>query len=307
MAGDRIASIERFRAEQIARAMEPSAPTSRGRRGSDDRVTREPSAPKPKTQVSRAIDAAVGGATIAAMAYDLGHQAANAAGAIASTASNAQLGGKAGSKLAERGASGRSVTGLSNAISRAAGSNAGQVASKVVNSPVVSGLSRFALPILAGRMAWNGIEGYRKDGWKGAVLGAADAATFGLASAGTNKAINLYQAAFHSPGGDAMTLSLAKAAGHGMFSSPANAAPAAKEPRGGNARLDQEQQRQFAAADKSFAGSMARTPSEPRQDQGGSRLRGFANPAVQKAAQEARGVVNVSDWARNAEPREKRK
>lgn len=273
---------------------------------------RQPQAPregKPKTQFSRVIDAAIGGASIGAMAYDLGHSAANVSGAVASTASNAQIGGKAGSKIAARGNAGRSITGLSRAVARAADSNAARVASKVVNSPVVSGLSRFALPILAGRMAWNGIEGYKKDGWKGAALGAADAATFGLATSGVNKAAGLYQAAFASPssgGGDKTTIELAKAAGHGMFGSPANAAPAPKEPKGGSPRLDAAKQKEFASENQRYMqqGGGAQ-PSTQQQDQGGgNRLRGFANPAVLRAAQEARGV-KVSEWAANAEPAEK--
>lgn len=271
----------------------------------DDRMS------KPKSQGSRAVDAAIGGATIGAMAYDIGHQAANISGAVASTASNAKMGAKGGSKLAARGAAGRSVTGLSKAVARAASSNAAQVASKVVNSPVVSGLSRFALPILAGRMAWNGYEGYKKDGWKGAALGAADAATFGLASVGANKAAAAYQAAFASPTGvgDKTTMALAKAAGHGMFGSPANAAPAPKVPQGGSPRLDTAKQKEFAAQNDRYmraaGGGQPQEQSKQGEQGGGNRLRGFANPAVLRAAQEARGV-KVSEWAANAEPAEKK-
>lgn len=303
---DRSAQIERFRQNQIAGAMQPS-PAPRARPERDDRSSRETGAPQQKTQGSRMIDAAVGGATIGAAAYDLGHQAANAAGAVASTASNAQIGGKVGSKLAARGDAGRSITGISKAVAKASGSNAASVASKVVNSPIVSGLSRFALPILGARMAWNGYEGYQKDGWRGAAMGAADAATFGLASVGASKAMNAYQSAFASPtgAGDKTTLALAKEAGHGMFGSPANAAPA---PKGGDARLDGAKQKEFAAANDRFmkGGGAAQPSQQQQQDQGGgNRLRGFANPAVLRAAQEARGV-KVSEWAANAEPAEKR-
>lgn len=294
-AGDALGSVISKRAEWTAKA------EAEGKSGAR-------SAPPPKTQMSRAIDAAVGGATIGAMAYDAGHHAANVASVVTSSASNSQIGAKVGSRIAERGAAGISRTGFSTAVAKAASSSAGQAAGRIIASPIVSGLSRFALPVLGARMAWNAVTGYRRDGIKGAMLGAADAATFGLASSGLNKAVNMYQAAFHAPGGgDPTSMALAKAAGHGVFSSPANAAPAEKQPPGGSPRLDSSKQREFAAANDAFTRSQARTSPAPDGEGGGSRLRGFANPAVQKSAQEARGVQNISDWARNAEPGEKSK
>lgn len=254
--------------------------------------------PTPKSQGARAVDAAIGGATIGSLAYDAG----NAAGAVTGTARNAQIAGDVGAKLAKRGADGLSRLGISAAASKVAGSPFATVAGRAINSPLMSGLSRVALPILAIRAAYNAYEGYKKDGVKGALLGAADAATFGLASVGAHKAGSMYQAAMHG-NGDPTTMALAKAAGHGMFGSPALAAPAPKQPAGGAPRLDASKAREFAAANMAFVQSQARSPSAAAPDQpGGGGPRGFANPAVQKAAQDARGVQNFSDWAKDAEP-----
>lgn len=66
---------------------------------------------------------------------------------------------------------------------------------------------------------------------------------------------------------------------------------------GGPGRLSQAQQQQFAAANERY-GSQPKT--QPDKKGGGGGGRGFANPNNQKAAQEARGVENITDWARSA-------
>lgn len=69
--------------------------------------------------------------------------------------------------------------------------------------------------------------------------------------------------------------------------------------QGSSGRLNAEQKKQFAVANAAFG---QRALPAPEKNAGGEKAaRGWANPAVQMAAQEARGVVNVTDWAQSGE------
>lgn len=63
--------------------------------------------------------------------------------------------------------------------------------------------------------------------------------------------------------------------------------------------LSPEQAAAFDSVEKSF--KRAPQPAEDGTGQGGPR--GYANPNTQRAAQEARGVVNFTDWAATAQPK----
>lgn len=62
-------------------------------------------------------------------------------------------------------------------------------------------------------------------------------------------------------------------------------------------RLTEDQKRQFAAANASFAVRQAQAATAKAEAAKEKGARGWANPAVQMAAQQARGVENVTDWA----------
>lgn len=66
-------------------------------------------------------------------------------------------------------------------------------------------------------------------------------------------------------------------------------------------RLTADQQRQFADANASFAVRQAQAATAKAEAAKEKGARGWANPAVQMAAQQARGVENVTDWAAQGE------
>lgn len=79
----------------------------------------------------------------------------------------------------------------------------------------------------------------------------------------------------------------------------------------GTGRLDFAQQAEFAKRDQAYrrhqAPSKGRNAAPSQRYGSGEGKRGFANPAVQKAAQEARGVQNITNWAKDAEPGSKKR
>lgn len=79
-----------------------------------------------------------------------------------------------------------------------------------------------------------------------------------------------------------------------------NTAVAAKGAVSG--RLSSEQAMQFSDKNEAYAASR-----ETPEDGGGGSGRGFANAANQAAAQQARGVENVTDWAQGAVPQSPRR
>ncbi len=268
-------------------------------------MPRDDRAPPEKSKTSRGIDAAVGGATIAAAAYDVKQYSAQAAGAVTGGARNAQKAAKGAGKLAARGASGAAKgLGIANAAAKAAQSPAAAVAGKILNSPLVNGLSRVALPILAARAAYNAYQGYQKDGVRGAVLGAADAATFGLASVGFDKAKSAYNTAFGGPsngGLDPTAKALVETTSPGKQFS--DLTRPAFQPPGGSPRITTAQAERYSAANGKFSAGAQEKGEGDKQATGGPR--GFANPATQFAAQSARGVRNISDWARDGDSKGK--
>lgn len=66
-------------------------------------------------------------------------------------------------------------------------------------------------------------------------------------------------------------------------------------------RLTDDQKRQFADANASFAVRQAQAATAKAEAAKEKGARGWANPAVQMAAQQARGVENVTDWAAQGE------
>ena len=162
----------------------------------------------------------------------------------------------------------------------------------------MNGLSKVALPILAARAAYNAFTGYQKDGAKGALLGAADVATFGLASIGFNKAKAAYDSAMAPASStDTLTASLAKA-NASMF--PTSGRTTVSEAPGGSARISTADASKFTRENQRFMPPVGAKPPGEGGDKPTGGPRGFANPAVQRAAQEARGVMNVSEWAKGA-------
>lgn len=85
------------------------------------------------------------------------------------------------------------------------------------------------------------------------------------------------------------------------MTAPFTSGSAAAMPGQGPQRLSAGQQQQF---DKANAGYRMDTPPAPQANpsrKGEKGARGFANPHVQKAAQEARGVQNITDWAQSGD------
>lgn len=62
----------------------------------------------------------------------------------------------------------------------------------------------------------------------------------------------------------------------------------------GPRRLNQSQQEEFAARNRNYSPDKGRGKAAPGS---GENRKGWANPKVQMAAQKARGVANVTDWA----------
>ena len=130
--------------------------------------------------------------------------------------------------------------------------------------------------------------------------------------------------------GDPTTLAVVAHAAQAQSPPAAAAAPAAGSQQ--QPRLDAGQLHQFGMANQNFMARQAAAPAAaPAQQQAAGKPsgqgsmpgakqpkqagqskgpaaedkkkggpKGFANPSTQRAAQEARGVKNVSDWARNA-------
>lgn len=133
-------------------------------------------------------------------------------------------------------------------------------------APVAGAVASRAVPVVAaGMAAYDMAKGYQKDGLKGAAMGLADFATMGAAShfAGKSSQANSPEAGPRSA---------------------TDAVPGAKQAEA------------YAKMDAIFSARMTENAAaQPASGEGGPK--GWANPAVQMAAQQARGVENVTDWA----------
>lgn len=246
-------------------------------------------------------DFGLGIAGVAAAAAAAIHDVANAVSPATGTAANARNAKAIGSTLAEKGRAGSRLPGAKTAAkvaAKAAVSPTAAIVGRVVSSPVVGALSRVALPVLAARMAYDGYQGYRKDGVRGAALGAADAATIGLASRAydlfvggrpppPNAPTNTQIASMPNAGADITTTAVAA---RGAPTKPEQSAPA------GN--ISSDDMRSYESASRHYEDTHMTPTAEPAAEEPGKGpgKRGFANPKVQKAAQAARGVQNFSDW-----------
>lgn len=86
---------------------------------------------------------------------------------------------------------------------------------------------------------------------------------------------------------------------YGMSATP-SAATSPGSGSAGQSRVPAGGDAEFAAADAAFRQKWAsanKTAAEPAQTGKGEARRGWANPSTQRAAQEARGVEQFSDWA----------
>lgn len=268
------------------------------------------------TPSSKAGSRAVNAGLTAFTAYDALHQSSVATGA----ASNAQIAKSAGTKLAAKGAGGSGGR-AAKAAAKAAESNLASMAAKMLDSKVMQFASRAAPVLLAARAGWKAKEGYDQDGLRGAGRGVVQTldlsklvmqrgllergydAMFG--QAGGQSTPPQPMPGIHMAGGVDRTTMAITAMYDGSNAAGAVVNPGSTMNR--PARLSPTQIKEFASANREFGGQQAgaKVASAEQQPQGGPR--GFANPSVQKAAQEARGVQNVTDWARNAQPAEKKK
>lgn len=180
-------------------------------------------------------------------------------------------------------------------LEQAAASKHLTMLAQIANSRMVAVASKAALPLLVARAAWEAGRGYQKDGVKGALLGGADALTMGRASA------TMEGFAKGGVGGaaDALTFNIASWVADKASRATAAAKSDAPAPTGSSAPAPVRITRENAALARMYGETRALERQTQTAEAGGQTggPRGFANPAVQFAAQSARGVQNVSDWA----------
>ena len=110
---------------------------------------------------------------------------------------------------------------------------------------------------------------------------------------GAVRALEIYHTALATHRSVARSRSDSAAARQGMKDLSAMSRP------GQSSSLTPAQKDQFRKENAKFSAAVQQRP--PKKKGSGETRRGFANPAVQKSAQQARGVQNISDWAEDAE------
>lgn len=110
---------------------------------------------------------------------------------------------------------------------------------------------------------------------------------------GALRALEIYNTALATHRSVARSRSDSAAARQGMKDLSAMSRP------GQSGGLTPAQKDQFSKENAKFSAAVQQRP--PKKKGSGETRRGFANPAVQKSAQQARGVQNISDWAEDAE------